>query len=177
MSNVELSTVELRFAALPGHVRTARMIANSVAQRAGVPSGALDEIRLAVGEACLRAVTVNQRRASEDPIEVRMTSTGGAFTVTVTDSGEPGDDVAPGPDGGLLGAPALLAVGTTAAFTANSDPGTGAALPPGLGLALIEGLVDDLQIRRRPDGVGTAVTMTWDTAAFIDPGMATAGRP
>ncbi|OHV32983.1 MULTISPECIES: ATP-binding protein [Pseudofrankia] len=185
-----MSTVELRFAALPGHVRTARMIAMAVARRAGVPSGALDEIRLAVGEACLRAVNVNRRRAPEDLVEVRMMSADGAFTVTVVDSGEPADDATPGPDGGLLGAPALLDLGlgarplgdALAALPGDQEPGaTGSALPPGIGLALIEGLVDDVEIRSRPDGVGTVVTMTWDTAAFIggdlEGGLAAAGNP
>ncbi|WP_076819831.1 ATP-binding protein [Pseudofrankia asymbiotica] len=186
-----MSTVELRFAALPGHVRTARRIAMAVARRAGVPTGVLDEIGIAVGEACLRAVNVNRRRAPESLVEIRMTGVDGAFTVAVADSGEPGDDVAPGPDGGLLGAPALLDLSTgdarpagdpLTALPGDQEPGAaGSALPPGIGLALIEGLVDDVQIRRRPDGVGTVVTMTWDTATFIggglEGGMATAGNP
>jgi anti-sigma regulatory factor (Ser/Thr protein kinase) len=187
-----MSTVELRFAALPGHVQTARRIAMAVARRGGVPTGALDEIRLAVGEACLRAVNVNRRRAPEEPIEITMTSADGMFTVTVADAGELGDDVAPGPDGGLLGAPALFDLGPregaqsawdpSADLPGDQEPGAaGSALPPGIGLAIIEGLVDDVQIRSRPSGVGTVLTMTWDVAAFIEAtlagGMAAAGNP
>ncbi|MBX6389425.1 MAG: ATP-binding protein [Frankia sp.] len=174
-----MSTVELRFAALPGHVRTARMIAMAVARRAGVPAAALDEIRLAVGEACLRAVNVNRRRAPGELVDVRLTHSGKTFTVIVTDAGEPGDDAAPGPDGDLLGAPA--AIGSGDAHPDGDDPASaadpgpaGAALPPGIGLALIEGLVDDLDIRRRPDGAGTIVTMTWDTATPLAEDEATA---
>jgi len=182
-----MPTVELRFAALPGHVLAARMIAMAVARRAGIPSAALDEIRLAVGEACSRAVNVNRLRAPEDLVEVQMMSVDGAFTVTVADSGEPDDDATPGPDGGLLGAPALLDLGTAGSPPADHPsadlPGdldlgaAGSALPPGIGLALIEGLADDVQIRRRPDGVGTVVTMTWDIAAFVEGTMAAAGNP
>jgi anti-sigma regulatory factor (Ser/Thr protein kinase) len=163
-----MSTVELRFAALPGHVRTARMIAMAVARRAGVPSGALDEIRLAVGEACLRAVNVNRLRAPEDLVEVRMTHDDSTFTVTVTDSGEPGDDAEPGPDGGPLGAQTAFGMpgnpnGVREDLPGDLDPAaTGSPLPPGIGLALIEGLADDVDIRRRPEGVGTVVTMSWD---------------
>ncbi|MBL7496256.1 ATP-binding protein [Frankia sp. CNm7] len=181
-----MSTVELRFAALPGHVRTARRIAMAVARRAGVPAGALDEIRFAVGEACLRAVSVNRRRAPEDLVEVRMTTSDGVFTVTVTDSGEPSDDATPAADGGLLGAPALLdpGLGLGGSDLADAEPSdlsdgqdpavAGFALPPGIGLALIEGLVDDVQIRRRPEGVGTVVTMSWDMKALVEGDLAAA---
>ena len=193
VDSVDRSTVELRFAALPGHVRTARRIAIAVARRAGVPTGTHDEIRLAVGEACLRAVNVNRNRAPEDLVVVKMASGDGIFTISVTDSGEPGDDAAPGPDGGPLGLPALLAVNhrrtssvegfggpsveaqekpADEALPGDLDPAAaGAALPPGISLALIEGLVDDVEIRRRPDGVGTVVTMTWDTASIVDGGL------
>ena len=51
-----MATVELRFSALPEHVRTARLVAAAVARRAGVDEAVLDEVRLAVGEACSRAV-------------------------------------------------------------------------------------------------------------------------
>jgi serine/threonine-protein kinase RsbW len=179
---VDKATVELRFAALPGHVRTARMIATALARRVGVPSGALEEIRLAVGEACLRAVNVNHHRAPDDLVEVTMTNTLGVFTVSVTDSGEPGDDATPGPDGGPLGLLTLLGsamrdpVATPGAEDASlpgdADPAaTGSALPPGIGLALIEGLVDDVAVRRRPEGVGTIVTMTWDHTLLYDAGI------
>ena len=51
-----MPTVELRFSALPAHVRTARLVAATVARRSGVDEDLLDEVRLAVGEACSRAV-------------------------------------------------------------------------------------------------------------------------
>ena len=47
-----MATVELLFSALPEHVRTARLVAAAVARRAGVDEAVLDEVRLAVGEAC-----------------------------------------------------------------------------------------------------------------------------
>jgi hypothetical protein len=49
-------TVTLRFSPLPEHVRTARLVAVSVARRAGFGDNQLDEIRIAIGEACSRAV-------------------------------------------------------------------------------------------------------------------------
>jgi len=49
-------TVTLRFSPLAEHVRTARLVAVSVARRAGFGENQLDEIRIAIGEACARAV-------------------------------------------------------------------------------------------------------------------------
>lgn len=47
-----MATVELTFSALPAHVRTARLVATAIARRTGVDESILDEVRLAVGEAC-----------------------------------------------------------------------------------------------------------------------------
>src|SRR4029450_124954 len=51
-----MATGEIRFRALPAPVRTARLVAAAAARRAGVDEQLLDEIRLAVGEACSRGV-------------------------------------------------------------------------------------------------------------------------
>lgn len=51
-----MPTVALRFSPMAEHVRTARLVAVSVARRAGFGEGQLDEIRIAIGEACARAV-------------------------------------------------------------------------------------------------------------------------
>jgi anti-sigma regulatory factor (Ser/Thr protein kinase) len=168
-----MPTVELRFAALNGHVRTARMIATAVSRRAGVPAGAADEIKLAVTEACARAVRVNRRHAPQAPVRVALTDAPDSFTVTVADCGRTGDEVAPGPDGGLVAASALLDLEPESvdppwwsepeSTGADADEDSG-GFPPGLGLALIEGLVDEVEISRGPDGVGTVVAMTWHTA-------------
>ena len=49
-------TVALRFQAAPEHVRTARLVAVTVARRAGIDEVRVEEVRLAVGEMCARAV-------------------------------------------------------------------------------------------------------------------------
>ena len=67
-----MPTVEVSFSALPAHVRTARLIALAVARRAGVDEGLLDEVRLAVGEACALLVGHDVLRPSPSPVEVRM---------------------------------------------------------------------------------------------------------
>ncbi|KJE24439.1 anti-sigma regulatory factor (Ser/Thr protein kinase) [Frankia torreyi] len=170
-----MPTVELRFAALNGHVRTARMIATAVSRRAGVPAGAADEIKLAVTEACARAVRVNRRHAPQAPVHVALIDTPDTFTITVADCGRTGDEVAPGPDGGLVTASTLLDLEPEAAdppwWSEPSDDDSAedsAGFPPGLGLALIEGLVDEVEISRGPDGVGTVVAMTWHTGVDVE---------
>src|SRR3954466_15851210 len=82
-----MATVEVRFSALPAHVRTARLIASAGARRCGIDSGALDEIRLAVGEACGRAVGLHQEHAPTDPVVMTLSDDNSRFTVVVTDSG------------------------------------------------------------------------------------------
>lgn len=171
-----MPTVELCFAALPGHVRTARMIATAVSRRAGVPAGAVDEIKLAVGEACARAVRVNRRSSPQALVRVELTDSAETFTVVVSDSGTPGDEIAPGPDGGLISVDALLGLENPAGPEASvlgvpdlpGDADSDQPFPPGLGLALIEGLVDEVAVRRGADGTGTVVEMTWHTGEPAD---------
>jgi serine/threonine-protein kinase RsbW len=175
-----MPTVDLRFAAVEGHVRTARMIATAVSRRAGVPLDLIDEIKLAVGEACVRAVQVSRRRAPDSFVHVRLTDSVDAFTVVVSDCGAPGDDVAPGPDGRLISPPELITPAVIPWDPARPDeprpegqhfvrPGQdpvrleGEPLPPGVGLALIDCLVDEVDVREREGGDGTVVTMTWRT--------------
>ena len=89
---VPVATVELRFSALPAHVRTARLVAAAVARRSGVDEGVLDEVRLAVGEACSRAVHLHRRHCPDRPVLVTLVDDADAFRVAVTDEApaEPG---------------------------------------------------------------------------------------
>ena len=81
-----MSTVHLSFSPDPAYVRTVRLVAAAVARRAGVADELLDEVRLAIGEACTRAVALHRRHDLTDLIDVAM-SDGGRFTVRVTDRG------------------------------------------------------------------------------------------
>lgn len=80
-----MATVELTISALPVHVRTARLIATAVARRSGVLEPLLDEVRLAVGEACSRAVEAHQKHCPETPVRLELTDGGGRFAVSVSD--------------------------------------------------------------------------------------------
>ncbi|MEU5157909.1 ATP-binding protein, partial [Glycomyces sp. NPDC021274] len=76
-----MATVELRFSALPEHVRTARLVAAAVARRAGVDEAVLDEVRLAVGEACSRAVGLHEIHGITAPVRVVLVEDEKQFSI------------------------------------------------------------------------------------------------
>src|SRR3974390_1105140 len=80
-----MPTVEVSFTALPAHVRTARLVATAVARRSGVDEALLDEVRLAVGEACSRAVEAHRRHCPAEPVKIEMTDQGERFVVVGSD--------------------------------------------------------------------------------------------
>jgi anti-sigma regulatory factor (Ser/Thr protein kinase) len=144
-----MATVEMSFTPLPAHVRTARLVATAVARRSGVDEALLDEVRLAVGEACSRAVEAHQEHCPAEPVRVALTGTNGRFEVVVTDTavqrGANGGSRAAGDQPGTAGEPARQAV------------------PAELGLAVIEGLADDVEIARTKAGL--SIRMSWPSAA------------
>src|ERR1700759_5747284 len=79
-----MATVEVTFPPLPVHVRTARLVATAEARRCGVAESLLDEVRLAVGEACSRAVEAHMRHCPGQPIRVALAGEGEQFQVVVT---------------------------------------------------------------------------------------------
>jgi anti-sigma regulatory factor (Ser/Thr protein kinase) len=82
--------VVLRFTPLPEHVRTARLVAMSVARRAGLDGGVLEAVRLAVGEACSRAVQRTESAESGEMVQVDVSASPRALVIEVTDGA--GDD-------------------------------------------------------------------------------------
>jgi serine/threonine-protein kinase RsbW len=156
-----MATVEVTFTPLPAHVRTARLVATAVARRSGVDESLLDEVRLAVGEACSRAVEAHRKHCPWQPIRVALTDDGERFEVVVTDAA-PAD--ADGGSADRAAAVAAPAGGNGAARGAAPSAGAGKdgvilQLPAGVGLAVITGLADDVRIS--PAGEGTSVAMSW----------------
>src|SRR6266496_6705743 len=86
-----MATVEMSFTPLPAHVRTARLVATAVARRSGVDEALLDEVRLAVGEACSRAVEAHRRYCPAEPVRIEMTDQGERFVVVVSDHAPAGN--------------------------------------------------------------------------------------
>ncbi|MFD9591632.1 ATP-binding protein [Kitasatospora sp. NPDC059973] len=129
-----MATVELRFSALPEHVRTARLVAAAVARRAGVDESVLDEVRLAVGEACSRAVGLHQRGGITGAVRVALTDQEKRFLIEVEDEAGPAAVPAPG--------------------AAEGDPDEDT-----LGLAVITGLVEELEVTSGASG--GLIRMSW----------------
>src|SRR5437867_4459398 len=98
-----MASVEIRFTALPAHVRTARLIAAAVARRIGIEGSLLDEIRLAVGEACSRAVSIQGRLEPRQPVTMTIADEPDRLVVTVADGGTDPDDPPPAGDPFMLG--------------------------------------------------------------------------
>ncbi|MEU6424657.1 ATP-binding protein [Microbispora sp. NPDC046973] len=132
-----MATVELTFSALPAHVRTARLVATAIARRTGVAEAILDEVRLAVGEACSRAVEAHRLHCPEEPVRIELRDDAGRFEVTVTDAA-PSEDVTP------------------QVLEAN-----GSLMPEidNLGIAVIAGLADDVEVLPGPKGM--RIRMSW----------------
>jgi anti-sigma regulatory factor (Ser/Thr protein kinase) len=149
-----MPTVEISFTPLPAHVRTARLIAAAVARRAGIEGALLDEIRLAVGEACSRAVGIHQRLAATQPITLTIRDENDAFTAVVADTAGATVDEASEED------PFRVLTEHDADLSSGSGDVLD-TLPSGFGLAVIAGLVDDLDVVRAPSG--SDVRMTWKT--------------
>lgn len=148
-----MPTVTVSFTPLPAHVRTARFIAASVARRAGVPESVLDEVRLAVSEACSLAVRLHRANAPDMPVELRMVEDDTRFRIQVVDAvprTRPAQD------------------DVYAAISIGDDDGSALSPPEGpvdlearerIGLAVITGLVDEVDVEYLANG--TVVEMAW----------------
>jgi anti-sigma regulatory factor (Ser/Thr protein kinase) len=163
-----MATVEVTFTPLPVHVRTARLVATAVARRSGVAESLLDEVRLAVGEACSRAVEAHQRLCPGQPIRVSLTDDGEQFQVVVTDAVQGSEHDLPAGVSLPAGTGAVGGNGAAVGVDFEVPPGGSVPLrlPEDVGLAVIAGLADDVRIASA--GPGTSVTMIWKrrTAAF-----------
>ncbi|EFE68005.1 anti-sigma factor [Streptomyces viridosporus ATCC 14672] len=133
-----MATVELRFSALPEHVRTARLVAAAVARRAGVDEAVLDEVRLAVGEACTRAVGLHQNGGIPAPVKVLLIEEEKQFSIEV------GDEAPHAVPGGPGDGP-----GDTDVEIEEDE----------MGLAVISGLVDDVEVSAGESG--GSIRMRW----------------
>jgi serine/threonine-protein kinase RsbW len=157
-----MATVEVTFTPLPAHVRTARLVATAVARRSGVDEELLDEVRLAVGEACSRAVEAHRRHCPAEPVRMEMTDQGSRFEVVVSDQAP----AAPAARSAPAGANGDSAGGGSAEAGGEPDPGAG--IPAGFGLAVISGLADEVRVVST--GSGVSVRMSWPSAAAAPAG-------
>jgi serine/threonine-protein kinase RsbW len=173
--------VELHISALPINVRTARLVAAALSRRMGLDAVVIDEVKLAVGEACSRAVSVHRSEGVTEPIIVQFLDDYDVLEISVYDCGPAGallpasgEAAIDGSDGGdpvaEEAANLLEAAASSAQEPAYLEREVDvSSLAPRLGLAMIAGLVDDMSVEDRtgpeaPDG--TVVTMRWPILAL-----------
>ena len=154
-----MALVELLLTPLPAHVRTARLVGVAAARRAGLDDELVDELRLALGEACSRAVGLHARHAPDEPVKVTISDDPGGLVVTVVDLGP-----AAGP------APEDLAEG----LLDDDDGPDDQMIDPDVALAVLTGLVDGVEIT--PSSAGTTVTMRWPLPVGAAPGATAISR-
>jgi anti-sigma regulatory factor (Ser/Thr protein kinase) len=157
-----VATVTVSFSALPSHVRTARFIAASVARRAGVAENVLDEVRLAVSEACSLAVRLHRIEAPETPVEMRLTDDADQFVVQVVDA--VARQKPPDGEGALDltdddGVAENAAMGQLTAGLSSDEAPIDVRARERIGLAVIVGLVDDVEVEYL--STGSVVSMRW----------------
>lgn len=152
--------VRLAITPTPAQVRIARLVAVAVARKFGVPTELLDEIRLAVGEACARAVAArysasasgvgaDDRNVNHDLVELSFSLSGdqpSRLVVTILDRASH--------------TPSELDHLNQWESIAR-DETDHALLAP----FLLAGLVDDVVITAASDGPGTVVAMSWPAVA------------
>ena len=117
----------------PEYVRTVRMTAASIASDAGFDIEAIEDIKVAVSEACNNTV-VHARESHIKDYSVEFERAEEKLTITVTDSG-PGYDT-----------------------DAYEEPEIEELRSGGLGLFIIKALMDEVDIMSEP-GVGTNIRM------------------
>jgi serine/threonine-protein kinase RsbW len=147
-----MATVEVTFTPLAAHVRTARLVATAVARRSGMAESLMDEVRLAVGEACSRAVETHASQCPDEPVRVALSSDAGRFEIEVINAGQV----------------AGLGAETAGSGQVPNQGGDGSIMPPGFSLAVIAGLADDVQISETE--AGTSVKMSWPLSGSLAAG-------
>lgn len=147
-----MAVVELLLPALPSHVRTARLVGVAAARRAGLDDELVDELRLAIGEACARAVCLHAEHAPDERVLIAVEDAVTGLTVAVTDRGPAAGPAVSDVAGGLLDT------------SLDGPDGSGdLATDPDVALAVLTGLVDDVHLTSGE--YGSTVTMRWPLPA------------
>jgi serine/threonine-protein kinase RsbW len=139
--------VRLEIPAQPAFVGVARSVVAAVAGAVdGIDDDRLEDLRVAVSEACTNAVEAHRRESLDDRVVIRCTLSDQQLDICIEDSGS-GFDVdavpaAPGPD---------------APPSASSERGWG--------IQLIQALVDDVTFRQTGEGTAVDLVVRFERAA------------
>lgn len=123
-----MATVELTIPPRSAYVAVVRLALASLARKAGLGEEAVDDLKIAVSEACTNAVVANEEAAPGEPVAVTWSEERDRLIVEVADrggdAGEGGDEV------------------DTQGFSTRLT----------MSLALLESLVDEFELRPREGG-------------------------
>lgn len=144
------TAIELGIPARAEYVALARLVVSSIASsRRDLADDRIDDLKVAVSEACTNAIEAHRTAASTQPVTVACLETEERFVVAVRDHG------------------------------AGFDPSTLPEHPPvtdperlnferGLGIPLIRTLVDDVEIESSADGTEVRLVMMCGRADLLD---------
>jgi serine/threonine-protein kinase RsbW len=133
--------VELEIPARPEFVALARLVVSAIATSDAVLSDdQIDDLKLAVSEACTNAIEAHDAIAIDERVLVRCWSDDRALRVTIEDRG-PGFDPSTLPD-----------------HPPPTDPDR-LKFERGLGIPLIRALVDEVEIASSTDGTHVSLAM------------------
>ena len=127
------------------HVRVVRLVAVSLARLHGVPEDVVEDVRLAVGEACARAVAAHRRHDVDQPVKLGFEG-GPGLKVAVTDG------VA------LPAASGDEAVRLLLAGPDDQSPDADSEAAPAV-MALLEGLAEQVSVHTGHSG--TRIVLGW----------------
>jgi serine/threonine-protein kinase RsbW len=133
-----VADVEIEIPARSAYVAVVRLAVSSLARSWGLDEEVVEDLKIAVGEACANAVLSHEASGSEAPVTVTWSDEGGRCVVEVGDRGAVYDPGAP----------------------ADAWDGPGLSDRFGMSLALLRSLVDDCSFTPR-EGGGMCARLTF----------------
>jgi serine/threonine-protein kinase RsbW len=129
-----VAQVEIEIPSRSAYVGVVRLALAALARAAGLSEESVDDLKIAVGEACANAVIVNEETAPDVPVKVHWSHEDARVVVEVEGAGHPFD-------------------------SGESATGDGLAARMEMSVALLESLVDSCEVTERPGG-GTSAILT-----------------
>ena len=126
-----MTQVEIEIPSRSVYVGVVRLALAALARTAGLGEESVDDLKIAVGEACANAVIVNEATAPDVPVKVHWSHEEGRVVVEVEGAGHPYEST-------------------------ESTDGDGLAARMEMSVALLESLVDSCEVNERPGGAMTA---------------------
>jgi serine/threonine-protein kinase RsbW len=82
-----MSIVELDIPPRTAYVRVVRLALSSLARQAGLDEEKVDDLKIAISEACANAVIANEEAGSDEPVSISWKDEDDCLTIEVSDRG------------------------------------------------------------------------------------------